>query len=60
MTRKDFELIARALASARAELKAGNSSILVAGVDYAAAELARVLGRTNPRFDAERFLEACK
>ncbi|MGH2619837.1 MAG: hypothetical protein ACRDHG_04620 [Anaerolineales bacterium] len=49
MSRKDFELIAGVVR--------GLDNIIR---DHVAAEFARVLGRTNPRFDADRFLKACE
>jgi hypothetical protein len=49
MTRRDFELIARAVRSAA----------VVGRVGFVARPLADALASTNPRFDRGRFLEAC-
>jgi hypothetical protein len=57
MTRKDFVLIARAVADAR------NVSVdpqHLGAVDTVALELADALRSTNPNFDRERFLRACR
>lgn len=50
MTRRDYELIARAVRNSGA----------VGYTDHVARSLARDLGETNPRFDSERFIAACK
>lgn len=64
MTKKDFELIARALRAARATEALTNVQLYnegwTNGVDAAASELADALATTNPRFDRARFLEACR
>jgi len=69
MTRKDFELIARAVRDARpiAKLDSLTSQAARNGVigansalDQVARNLADELKATNPRFDAARFIEACK
>lgn len=54
MTRKDYELVAEHLrfAWARGELTQGE-------VNYLAVGLADGFKRDNPRFDRERFLNAC-
>lgn len=49
MTRRDFELIAGAVLSAT---RCGHT-------EHVARELADRLASTNPRFDRQRFLEAC-
>lgn len=61
MTRKDFEEIAEAI-----RLNAhvvGRSEDFDNGAYYAgcsiARDLVRVLKRSNPRFDAKKFLSAC-
>jgi len=53
MTRKDYELIAKAIrcASAAPGYAARNS--------FAAFAIADALASDNPRFDRERFLKAC-
>ena len=53
MTRKDFELIAAAVASAR------HNAPDTASVDKTARVLSNALATTNARFDKLRFLKAC-
>lgn len=55
MTRKDFEDIARCMAQARRE-----TVYSLDALDDANERLATVLAASNPRFDRERFLAACK
>lgn len=60
MTRKDYELIAKAMKEARMhaireDAPSGGAFWLKA----AAAEVALALAFENPRFDRERFLNAC-
>ena len=55
MTRKDFELIADALAAARPR----PDNVLVHEHNYIAKQLAAKLRSTNPNFDSARFLRAC-
>jgi len=50
MTRKDFELIAGAVRSARID---DGARLVVA------SELAGALATSNPRFEAGRFIRAC-
>jgi len=50
MTRKDFELIARVVRYFRSR------NLVVPGLAEAFAD---ALHPTNPRFDRQRFLEAC-
>lgn len=61
MTKKDFELIAGALNSARVSntLNNPNKALYLNGIDNAAHLLAQKLAATNERFDRERFLKAC-
>lgn len=56
MTRKDYKLIANAI----------NEAVLLSvtkqqneGVNLAAQTLATALAKDNPRFDMQRFIEAC-
>lgn len=61
MTKKDYELIAGALAGA---MGADIDSDVIArdyrfGVKEAARRIARVLANDNPRFDQDRFNQAC-
>jgi hypothetical protein len=62
MTRKDYVLIAAALAAAKADIRAKEPATdvdtLIDGVDYAVGWLANRLAQDNSRFDAERFLTA--
>ena len=51
MTKKDFELIARVVRYFRSR------NLVIPGLGEAFAD---ELVKTNPRFDRERFLEACE
>lgn len=53
MTRKDYKLIADAVNEARMLAEHPDS------VQLAAQTLATALAKDNPRFDMERFIEAC-
>lgn len=57
MTRKDYELIAAAVAEANADMVDHPGRL--AGAAQVARYLARELRGTNPRFDRDRFLRAC-
>lgn len=57
MTRKDYILIAKALADARFQL---DDQDQVIGVDWAAIYIADTLECDNSHFDRERFLKAAK
>lgn len=61
MTRKDYELIARAFTLARPIAPPRNSSLRAAHytLDAVARHLADALAFDNPRFDRGRFLAAC-
>ena len=52
MSRKDFELIASALRDCQ-------GTLCITHQLYVAQMLARKLAITNPRFDRQRFIEAC-
>jgi hypothetical protein len=54
MTRQDFELIARVI---KAQRKPHNDTDTL---DRITREFAEALGDTNPRFDSQRFVEACE
>ena len=56
MTKKDFQLIATVFKQARED--AVDKKSRLAG-DVIALRMARELKTTNPRFDADRFLNAC-
>ena len=65
MTRKDFQLIADALKNARAnEIQMGAEAEHLVLIDITlssvAQQLANLLKETNPRFDTNRFLDACE
>lgn len=57
MTRKDFQLMADCFSEARSWESLDNTERQLIGV--VAAHMADKLETTNPRFDRERFLEAC-
>lgn len=64
MTKKDYELIAKAIRDTQARINAGSiakNSLLdqLRGVRRTAAHLSDALAVENPRFDAGRFLAAC-
>ena len=54
MTRKDFQLIADVIKTARATY--GDPQT----IGLLAQTMAKALETTNPRFDADRFIEATK
>jgi len=56
MTKKDFELIAAALANERTPFMVGHHKY---AIDNIALTLVDALATTNPRFDRARFLAAC-
>lgn len=58
MTKKDYELIARALKRAHENVNGGQT--VEDGAKLAAEYLADALAQDNPRFDRERFLTACE
>ncbi len=61
MTRKDFKLIAATLKDCRADVAlASDPTREMAVTDLVIARFARALKSTNPRFNADRFIEACK
>jgi len=63
MSKKDFQAIARALYDQRALWKAGPmSAVVVKEATWREARnaLADVLAASNPRFDRQRFVEACE
>lgn len=57
MTRKDFELIAKAIA--RAGASTSTPIVVQEALDDLARDLAGELKADNPRFDTARFLRAC-
>jgi len=56
MTRKDYVLLARAIAQAAMYCETQNQK---RGVERAAAQIAVELARDNPRFSRALFLTAC-
>ncbi len=63
MTRKDYELIASVIARHVGAYKSSGDTKEAAdkirAVGLLAAEISKVFGETNPRFDSARFLRAC-
>ena len=59
MTRKDYELIARVLAFTRTSAKSDLSPQADNMWRVACGDIADALASENPRFDRDRFLEAC-
>jgi hypothetical protein len=59
MTRKDFELIASAIADSAADQNAAGRYTAETGAHDVAIVLSRRLTETNPSFNAKRFLIAC-
>jgi hypothetical protein len=59
MTRKDYELIAGAIANLRGQQLDGGALTNPPTLREVASELATELATTNPRFDRARFLTAC-
>ena len=59
MTRKDYELIAEVIADLYEQM---NCSALedTVSLHLVASELAYSLAKTNPRFNRETFMKACK
>lgn len=57
MTKKHFEIIARLIAEARVESSYWN---VEEAMDALAGDLAMVFRDLNPRFDSNRFIDACK
>jgi hypothetical protein len=57
MTKRNFELIASVLRSARGDIADGLPAEVVVG--RIADNFADELQGTNPRFDRDRFLRAC-
>lgn len=65
MTRRDYVFIAQAIKDARTAalhhvpLGEGTESVFIHGINSAAYQLARNLSEDNPKFDRQRFLDAC-
>jgi hypothetical protein len=62
MTRKDYEIIARAVSVVKStydEVDGAYTEIALEVIDELANQLSLELQIDNPRFDRERFREAC-
>lgn len=59
MTRKDYILIAAAIANAGVSVTDINEPQYQHGIEDTTHAIADALARDNPRFDCERFLKAC-
>lgn len=63
MTRKDYEAIAKALRKVRADRSAPNGGVLpsevLGTIEDIEDALAGVFASDNPRFNRDRFVEAC-
>lgn len=59
MTRKDYQLIARALKTQMELSRTNNEEDGKFAVINIAFDLVEDLAKDNPRFDRDRFLEAC-
>lgn len=57
MTRKDYVMLARVIASHRAAYDEGETQLI--GADSLVERIADALAADNPRFDRARFLKAC-
>lgn len=60
MSRKDYELIAGVLRTARHTWELHQAREHVAACEAIAASLAHVLASHNMRFDGQRFIRACR
>ena len=62
MTRKDYELIAKAIKDVGLfyHVMGCRDVVTERVLSSVARELARELGAENPRFDQERFMESCE
>jgi hypothetical protein len=58
MTRKDYELIAKAITWARYTSTHADNDIYQQGIDRVVIELCQSLKRENSRFDTPKFLAA--
>jgi hypothetical protein len=59
MTRKDYELIAKAIKDARAQVPSNNASAH-AVMDVLAINLSNALFNDNTRFNSDRFIKAAE
>lgn len=60
MTKKDYEIIAKAIAHSRYLGGQAITQEYQSAIDTVTLRIARVLEDTNPRFDVSRFLSACQ
>jgi hypothetical protein len=59
MTKRDFELIAGTITRLRTTVRTNYNSVRSILIDELAEEFANSLTSTNPRFNRQRFLDAC-
>lgn len=59
MTKKDFALIAEVIRESREWANDFDKSALIAVADIT-GRFIKALGKTNPRFDTEKFSNACR
>ena len=57
MTKKDYELIAQVFADLESDFNNCGSDAV--SLSIVVEELARALGKDNPRFDEDKFVKAC-
>ena len=60
MTKKDYELIAKAITDSRYLGRRAITEEYQGAIDGVTLRIAGVLADTNPRFDSARFLSACE
>lgn len=60
MTRKDYIQLATAISRAYQSTDSDGTLVTPAAIRAVAYRLAEVLQADNPRFDLERFLQACR
>lgn len=59
MTRKDYQLIAEAIRPYADSLYRNRLKDMESAVETVAIRIARALEKENPRFDSDKFMEAC-
>jgi hypothetical protein len=60
MTKKDYELIAKAIADSRYVGEQALTQEYQSAINNVTLRIAGVLADTNPRFESIRFLSACQ
>jgi len=58
MSKKDYQAIARAIYTATQEEAGSTEAVL--GIEHVRNNISDYLASDNPRFDRERFIEACE